>query len=670
MNNHTDVIFEAHNDFTPSYEGRENLFCYFPASLPPDKDFINVLITVYDEDADDLQHTLESLGEMTSYTRRKVHVFIIQDGWCRAHSSLKSYVRNILFPTSEDQWDALERFSARSEVSKTYIIQPINAFGELTETLVSFKGKLFLTLVIKTDNRQKHNSQSWFFRSACREYRSNYLFLTDVGSAYHTECMGRLEAFMDKNPGVAGCHGYPWIAPLRPESAWIQHYIRAMQEYELGPLAVDHDRGFQSMFGFQQTLSGPCTFVRTEDATYPSLLRFMASVLERDPSQLNILSSNLNIVEDTAMTLYMFASSGKHMAIVPDAFYYYDVETMPARFMAQRRRWMNGVGCGLLIFWMTYHKILERSVHTRWLQTLVRAIIAVGICSQVILPFIQPALSAFVVYQSFNPNFCGSFQHVLRPYQTNFLAKYDPWLSISATATYLGWFSLWMIYFSRSSKAYQPTLFWITFTLCHTLGLYSYYMVMVVTIQVAYSLLAVWQRCIVAVMIGLHYLSPAITSIIKLDPRTLWSSTIGIIPYMMFFPMWSFIYGYNISRLWDVTWGNRAGMLDKKDAVRNRIAQYRRFSNRLSYNYLVSVAVITTLLCFGSSRYNASYLHAVYVIPWFLLSSLMGAMSIGWTIKYILHKKYTKAIAMFHKPSFQRINRAFTFGADRSKFII
>jgi hypothetical protein len=688
MNNHKETYFEFFNDEVPMYEQYGEMHCYFPAISYVNEDCINIAVTMYDEDASDLQKTLESIGNMISRCRRKVRVVVIQDGWCRAHPSIRDYFQNMLFPKSFTSWDQLE-LATNLNHKRTYIIQPLDEYtGELNTTWVSQSIYLPLTLVIKTNNRQKHNSQAWFFRAFCKDYYSHYLFLTDVGTVHHPDCLSRLEVFMDQNDGLVGCHGYPWIAEVQPHSTWVQRYIRSMQEYELGPLATDHDRGFQSMFGFQQTLSGPCTLLRSEDATFPSLLSFMSNVLERSPSQLNVLSSNLNIVEDTALTLYLFATSGKMLALVPDAYYYYDVETQPRRFFTQRRRWMNGVGCGLLLFWKTYHKVLHRSEHSKWIQLFIRTLLAIGILSQVIFPFVQPLLFTYVIFQSFNPDFCSAYHHCLRGFQEKVLRPHTPWLSPSMSAIYALWFIIWMLFHAHSKDAFNNHIFGITFLISHTIGLYSYYSILVVTMQVALMLIPFWQRPIVATLILTHYIAPIMCSIIKRDWRTLKSSTLGIIPYTLFFPMWSFMYGYNIARIWDVTWGNRVGILNQQEDVQKKVIEYKKLSYRITYIYAMVMLIGAGGLSYSSLSYDASYLHAVYVAPWYLLSSIMGIVSIAWTGRYIIYRGKIRRVSgktegeeegsvyvvksspsIFRQRTIKRLQRAFTFGTNRTALI-
>ena len=683
MNDHEYVSFKAYPDYLPTYEKYDDIHSYFPADIYPTAQCINVLITLYDEDVSDLKATLAALGCMFPNVQRKVRVLIAQDGWIRASDSVKKYFRDELCCGAKEDWNDLD-MAAQASVCRTFIIQPIDDFtGDLLPTRVSETLEMDVSLLIKTDNRMKHNSHSWFYRGFCKEYPSDYLFMTDVGTTFDDACLQKLEAFMDANSGVAGCHGYPWVAKLGRGASWIQRYLRAMQEYELGPLATDHDRGFQSMFGFQQTLSGPCTMLRTEDATYPSLLSFMSSVLERSPSELTILKSNLNIVEDTAMTLYLFATSGKMMALVPDAYYYYDVETTPMRFLAQRRRWMNGVGSGLLLFWKTYHKVLKRSKHTRGIRILVRAILMVGICTQVIFPFVQPVLIGYVIFQAFNPGLCAKYPHMLRSFQETWMRPYFPVLPCVMTGAYVATFVAWVgVHAHTKKRAYVPTMFWVVFSLSHTIVLYSYYLVLIVTLQVAFMLLPVWQRPIAVFFVGMHYMTPVIIAGVKKDVTTLKTSMFGIVPYLCFFPMWAFMYGYNIARLWDVTWGNRTGMLDSDFKEK---ADYRRSSHRVTYTFLAFMVAATAGCSYMSTLYDASQFHVLYVAPWYFMSAIMGLISIVWVLTYkSFYKKLRKwseasvsteevaglrAPSLFRYNTVKRLQRAFTFGRDRAVYL-
>jgi hypothetical protein len=301
---------------------------------------------------------------------------------------------------------------------------------------------------------------------------------------------------------------------------------------------------------------------------------------------------------------------------------------------------------------------------------LVRFIIAVGICMQVIFPFLQPVLFAYVVYQSFNPNFCSAFPHVLRGFQEAALRPYVPWLGTCATFGYMAWYCYWVAHYSKSAASFDERLFWITVVLTHTLGLYSYYMVLTVTIHVAFDLVPVWQRPIVAFLIGTHYTCPMVTAMLKRDWRTFQTSTVGILPYVAFFPMWSFIYGYNIARLWDVTWGNRYGVLNEKDEVQQKVTEYRAQSNRLTRYYLAGAVVVTGVICFSTSRYDASYLHVVYVVPWYMISAIMGLVSVLWTMQYQMHRETKGAPPIFRQSTYRRLNHYFTFGKEKSIYMV
>ena len=637
--------------------------------------YINCLVTMYDEAMAELQKTLTSLAQMEKNTQRKLRVLVVLDGWRKTSSDAKDYLINMIFPNSSREWKLLQQDCDAGE-TYTYIIQPVYkenrwlAGSHATTWVTSSHCLSHLSFLIKLDNRQKFNSHDWFTNTFLKEYKADYAFMTDVGTVHHEYCLSRLEGYMDMNTGVVGCHGYPWIADTLASYSWIQLYLSAMQEYELGPSACDHDRGFQSLFGFQQTLSGPCAFVRVDDWLYQPLLDKIADTFHKGIEEVNIFQANLNIVEDTADTLYLFATSGKMLSYVPDAYYYYDVETEPARFMTQRRRWMNGVACGLLIFWKEYVELLNKSIHENWLKHFTRFLLFMGIVMQALFPFVQPGVYAYTIFQSLNPYFCKDYDHVFKGFQEKYLLPYFPWLPIGAVCGYLLWFNVWVIVHSLSKRAFIPWMYWISFAIAHTFGLYGYYYVMTVTLQVALILLPVWQRPFIAGIFALHYGTPVITSLIKKDVRTLKTAVVKIIPYLLYFPMWTFMYGYNISRLWDVSWGNREGCLD--EIIRNgKQLNYKKLSRSLTYIYITGMTIVTGGFCYTSMMYNGSSLHAVYVLPWYLFSAFMGAMSLTWTVKYMnaMGKNLTnKSKTLFRYNTAKKL-RKFAYDLDNGVFM-
>lgn len=65
-----------------------------------------------------------------------------------------------------------------------------------------------MTVVIKGDNRKKHNSHEWFLQGFAEAYpAADLLFLSDCGSSYKAECIRRLASFLVDHPDFAAVTG-------------------------------------------------------------------------------------------------------------------------------------------------------------------------------------------------------------------------------------------------------------------------------------------------------------------------------------------------------------------------------------------------------------------------------------------------------------------------------
>jgi cellulose synthase/poly-beta-1,6-N-acetylglucosamine synthase-like glycosyltransferase len=67
---------------------------------------------------------------------------------------------------------------------------------------------LRVTVVIKGDNRKKHNSHEWFLQGFAEAYpTADLLFLSDCGSSYKDKCIRRLAEYLVEHPDYAAVTG-------------------------------------------------------------------------------------------------------------------------------------------------------------------------------------------------------------------------------------------------------------------------------------------------------------------------------------------------------------------------------------------------------------------------------------------------------------------------------
>eukprot|EP00443_Scrippsiella_acuminata_P089023 CAMPEP_0115563774 /NCGR_PEP_ID=MMETSP0271-20121206/102213_1 /TAXON_ID=71861 /ORGANISM="Scrippsiella trochoidea, Strain CCMP3099" /LENGTH=164 /DNA_ID=CAMNT_0002998003 /DNA_START=87 /DNA_END=578 /DNA_ORIENTATION=- len=136
------------------------------------EDVIPVCVPMYNEEAEELVLTLQSIYAMAERLPggRRVKVCVILDGWAKI-SQTASAALGTMFP------DAVE-WRERANAG--------DSFGRLKNSL---HGQLLdITVVLKVDNRKKHNSHDLFFRGFADHLNAKYAFATDCGTLFEPDC--------------------------------------------------------------------------------------------------------------------------------------------------------------------------------------------------------------------------------------------------------------------------------------------------------------------------------------------------------------------------------------------------------------------------------------------------------------------------------------------------
>ena len=78
------------------------------------------------------------------------------------------------------------------------------AFGSLLGCAEKIVEGFEMTLLVKADNRKKHNSHEWFFGENgfvdCKKCR--YVFFTDVGTLFKGDCLLKLQRQISQNRSI------------------------------------------------------------------------------------------------------------------------------------------------------------------------------------------------------------------------------------------------------------------------------------------------------------------------------------------------------------------------------------------------------------------------------------------------------------------------------------
>jgi len=164
------------------------------------------VVPILNEEKEELIATLHSLHDQTPLLllcRQKLHVLVVIDGWWKASQSMKDYLY-ALFPEDNVEskskeggatggWNInilqIEKGEDANSVD-TFIVQRVRPrrFGkDISETICPVqinphepKAKprwLHVSLMVKRDNRRKHNAHIWFLASFAPFYNSKVSFL-------------------------------------------------------------------------------------------------------------------------------------------------------------------------------------------------------------------------------------------------------------------------------------------------------------------------------------------------------------------------------------------------------------------------------------------------------------------------------------------------------------
>jgi len=285
-------------------------------------------IAMYNESPEELRRVLVSLADQIEEMKDIVscNVILVSDGHMQMDPRTRIYLKALFCNNKTEECffggliesldvyckekalaDEDERIGTPVETRKeqppplTYVVQRVkNGYRQNIRVRGGKDGNdnrfLKATLVLKSLNRRKHNSQSWMFNFAENIKNDKYnddklLFLTDCGTLFEKGCLVRLVAYMRENKLCVGCTGRQRVMTAEeqdcPDEGIIEKFFRLVQmaDYE-GSYAIY--TGAFSLVGCLPVLPGPCVMLRY------SALKQSRSFSVKDPLE-DVLLGNYTI---------------------------------------------------------------------------------------------------------------------------------------------------------------------------------------------------------------------------------------------------------------------------------------------------------------------------------------------------------------------------------------
>ena len=336
------------------------------------KDGLAVVIPFFNEESKELQQTLTSLYRgflevkrlSKKWRDKKMYIVLIQDGWHKSSNSAKEFLKQ-LFPKKiegEDWWNYFPEFAPgykNDDCNATFVFEKEN-YGlsrlNYQKGLEEDPTQLRITLMVKINNRRKHNSHEWFLarNGFAESVRAKYLFLTDAFTLYSQKCLYYLIHDLDKNPKISGVTGRQRLMTRDQQGSGesifsFGYVLRMIQLFDFEFTNAVYNGAFH-LGGLLPVIPGPCGLYRSSDLLQDNVRDSYFRAVNEEPDKLGLIRANLCIAEDRVLSYYSVTKTAKrrYMAFNPLAVFYFEAETSLQQFLLQRRRWINGSVAGYI----------------------------------------------------------------------------------------------------------------------------------------------------------------------------------------------------------------------------------------------------------------------------------------------------------------------------------
>ena len=359
----------------------------------------------YNEDSKELHRSMISFGKQLMEIRDlcKSQVVIVGDGIHQMHPSTNQYLYSLFCKNSEDEkiWNTMIN-DLQNDVHKTYVIQRHVPNDDNICCIKVGDYQYPITLILKSKNRRKHNSQEWILNSfvpqSCKtigfDVSKLYILMTDCGTLFEDKCMFRLLKYMISNPKCVGATARQRVMTAKEqnmdeEENWIssEKFLRMIQlaDYEVSYATYT---GAFSAAGCLPVLPGPCAMFRysgllstrtikshrsitsdiesridesmnqesmnqesmnqesmnQESMNQESALEHYNNIVDIPIEETNICIENVKLAEDRIPSYSIITHGDKeaYTTWVDGAVFKFQAETTLEHFILQRRRWING----------------------------------------------------------------------------------------------------------------------------------------------------------------------------------------------------------------------------------------------------------------------------------------------------------------------------------------
>ncbi|AYV78509.1 MAG: hypothetical protein Edafosvirus16_8 [Edafosvirus sp.] len=632
------------------------------------KKMLPILIPFYNEEADDLMITINSLySDMLSLEKLgfDVHILLVMDGWWKASESMKKKMQE-MFPQNENYppwWTAIKPIAPEDDFSKcvgTFIVQRMTPDGQSIQPInIDGLHNIKISLLAKRDNRRKINAHDWILSSFADFYNAEFVFLTDCGTLFAPHCLTRLVKELLDRKNCTAVSGRQRVMSAKQQNAnddffSMESLYRAAQCYDYeSSLAVFV--GAFSLFGMLPVIPGPCGLYRYS-AIKNKAVPFYINTVAAHPSECGIMMANLNLAEDRVLSYAAVVETHEnaYTCYVPEAVFYFAAETTPLQLFQQRRRWINGTIAGYL--WLLSKPSIIWNSGLKFLNKPFISLLLICQVFMYIVLIISPAIFAVSSYWSLKwlQSYFGTGNNY---FGEIFLILYG---------------LIYVVFVIKHSRPEQKPpvinslVHFATFINAIAMifimtSMISGFVVMYKTRSSIWLSIDDWEvQDGMTLLIAFSLLGPLFLALFH-SLTSFMYMLFSIVQFYLLLPtMVAYIGAYSLSRVWDLSWGNRPS---EKSSLKTTLSEDVRKQNGEKIKKIgmqISQGVICTNLLVAISILSFSKPNDIFVVLLAIFIFSWSAIQMVFSILYFVIHNTRRVIRLIGRLCCVSVLRCYT----------
>ncbi|AYV84345.1 MAG: hypothetical protein Hyperionvirus23_12 [Hyperionvirus sp.] len=605
---------------------------------------LTILVPFYNEESSELMMTLDSLYPDFASIKAMgfdVHILLVMDGWWKASESMKKFMCTIFKNENSNApgwWNAIKPIGADDDLAEcvgTFVVQRLAAGGESIAPVHIGDKSMKISLLVKRDNRRKINAHDWMLSSFAEFYGADFVFLTDCGTLFEKKCLTLLTRELLKRPDCTAVSGRQRVMSAEQQGSdecpWLSYgsLLRGAQRFDYESSLASFVGAF-SLFGMLPVIPGPCGLYRYA-AIKKECVSYYINAVAAHPSECGILMANLNLAEDRVLSYAAVLKTGKdaYTAYVPESIFFFAAETSPLQLFQQRRRWINGTIAGYI--WLLSKPSLIWDSGLKWWN--------------------KPLLSLLLV--------CQLFMYIGVAVSPGIFITSLYWSSLWIDDTFLGGhlerFSLCEVFFSFYLLVYvafalrhanpankpavsEPFVKFVTFV--NMVAMTSIMVSMGSSLKIMFGaggdiwwMTSNWDLdYVVTLLVVFTIFGPLLLALMH-SPTSFYYMLRSFGQFYLLLPtMVTYVGVYSLSRVWDLSWGNRPSEKSSLKATlsaeeqKKNASKIQRTGRRIAYGLIAVNGLVTFLLLESKERRVYVLALAIFIFAWSNIQMLLSSV--------------------------------------------